>query len=118
MPNAPRLPRRLLFGALASLALPVAAACGPSLTSLARDTFFVGYGCPKKEITVTGGGDNPYDANGCGKHALYRCHSQNGGMGCEELLPAGAGVASASSAPPPSPSPPAAAPSDAPAAHP
>jgi hypothetical protein len=86
----PRARRRLLVGALASLPLVgllgVVAACGPSLSSLARDTFFIGYDCPKSGITVTGGGSNlPYQAAGCGKRASYHCHSENGGMGCEEI---------------------------------
>jgi hypothetical protein len=95
------------------------AACGPSLSSLARDTFFHGYDCPKSEIQVTGGGGNvPYEATGCGKHASFLCHSENGSMGCEEV-----GRPPSANAPPPSsapaaPSATAAAPSSSLPAHP
>jgi hypothetical protein len=90
MLHPPRSLRPRLLGALASVSLVgvvgLAAACGPSLSSLARDTFFHGYDCPKSEIEVTGGGSNvPYQATGCGKHASYLCHSENGGRGCEEV---------------------------------
>ncbi len=49
---------------------------------------------------MTGGGDNvPYQAAGCGKHASYVCHSENGSMGCEEIGgPPSANVAASSSA--------------------
>jgi hypothetical protein len=103
----PHFLRPLLLGALATFPLVgLVAACGPSLSSLARDTFFIGYDCAKSEIKVTGGGgDVPYQATGCGKHASYRCHSENGGMGCEEIgRPPSAdapAMASASAAVPP-----------------
>jgi len=102
----PRFLRPLLLGAVASLLLlGLAAACGPSLGSLARDTFFHSYDCPKGEVEVTGGGgDVPYQAAGCGKHASYLCHSENGSMGCEELVrpPSANANASSSVAVPPS----------------
>ena len=110
MPHPPRFRRPVLLGALASVLLVgllgLAAACGPSLRSLARDTFFHSYDCAKGEVEVTGGGGNvPYQATGCGKHASYLCHSENGSMGCEEVggpppsATAGAPPASAAAAP-------------------
>jgi len=107
MPHPPRFRRPLLLGALASpLLIGLAAACGPSLSSLARDTFFHSYDCAKGEVEVTGGGGNvPYQATGCGKRASYLCHSDNGSMGCEEVggppssAAAGAPPASAAAAP-------------------
>jgi len=89
MRHSPRFRRPLLLVALASLLLiGLAAACGPSLSSLARDTFIHSYDCPKGEVEVTGGGgDVPYQAAGCGKHASYLCHSESGSMGCEEVTP-------------------------------
>jgi hypothetical protein len=102
MPHLPRFRHPRLLGALASIPLiGLAAACGPSLRSLARDTFFHSYDCPKSEVEVTGGGGNvPYQATGCGKHGSYLCHSENGSMGCEEVgappvMPSATGAGSA-----------------------
>ena len=110
----PHRPRPLLLGALASLPLMgLAAACGPSLSTLARDTFFHSYDCPKGQIEVTGGGDSvPYQATGCGKRASYRCHSESGSLGCEEVGrdPSAIAPASSSAVAPTSSSPPAASP--------
>ena len=121
MPHPPRSRRPRHLGALASVPLvglvSLAAACGPSLRSLARDTFFHGYDCAKSEVEVTGGGSNvPYQATGCGKHASYLCHSENGSMGCEEVgrppsadapAPSSATAAPSATAAAPSASPPA-----------
>ena len=101
------------LGAVASLLLiGLAAACGPSLNTLARDTFFHSNDCPKGQVEVTGGGGNaPYQATGCGKHASYLCHSDNGSMGCEEVgAPPSANAPAASSAVTPSSVPPSASP--------
>jgi len=113
MPHSPRFRRPLLLAALASLLLVglAAASCGPSLSTLARDTFFHSYDCAKGEVEVTGGGGNvPYQATGCGKRASYLCHSENGSMGCEEIggppsasAPASSSVAAPSSSPPSAP---------------
>jgi hypothetical protein len=102
MPKAARLRSLLVLATFASVAPLAAGACGPSLNSLARDTFFVGYDCAKNQITVRGSGDGAYEATGCGKHALYHCREQNGGLACEEILPVDAGVAAASSSAAPS----------------
>ena len=114
MPHPSRSRRPLLHGAFAFLPLiGMAAACGPSLNSLARDTFFHSYDCPKGEVEVTGGGDNvPYQASGCGRHASYLCRSENGSLGCEEVggAPSAHTPASSSAVATPSASPPAASP--------
>jgi hypothetical protein len=115
MLHPPHSRRPLLLGAFAFLPLiGIAAGCGPSLRSLARDTFFHSYDCPKGEVEVTGGGDNvPYQATGCGKRASYVCRSESGSLGCQEV-----GAASPPAASPVTPSATAAAPSATPPAQP
>jgi hypothetical protein len=105
MPPSTSFRRPRLIGAVASLPLiGLLAACGPSLSSLARDTFFHSYDCPKGQVDVTGGGDHvPYQATGCGKRASYLCHSESGSLGCEEVGGPPSANAPAPSATPPAP---------------